>query len=588
MNETVVGQTLLDRYHLIRLIGSGGMADVFEAIDQHYHCTVAIKTLHLGLANHSELGEQLNQRFEQEAQISRLLGNHPNIIRVLDYGKQRDQPFLVMEYLGEPPLLGSNLNDWLAHTGPMQPEWVIRLARQMCSGLHYAHTFRRRLDTYTIKGVIHRDLKPGNIFILQDPLLGPEEALVKILDFGVVKVMSDIALTLGTKRMGGFIGSLPYASPEQLQGKRLDPRSDVYALGVVLYEMLTGQLPYRAPYDHLESWLKVHEQPATPIQSLNVQHSISYPLASTVMACLERDPNQRPESMQALSQALAACFPTQGLQMKTTLQSQIPSLKTPTDTDALASEIPISLKPSQSPATTPLKPRSYFRKPWLIPAGLLGSAAAALLLLWLTQSVSDQHASPSVDIAAQLATSTFRFFCGQRQINNQLIPATIVERQPDQQFVIVIEWDPSSANFGEDWPAQRRCEEVSQRFQTLYDQDRLRLITIDQAAWISEQAIYVVCSQPTYGPDVRCQQEDLLLTVGVQTDPNELLRRLFETRFSLDQMGTPPPEAEDVVDPAQLPIFFFSGSRIFYNILADLAQSDPGATMRNMQEDLSP
>lgn len=297
---------LNERYELIRLLNEGGMGQVYEALDrQNFQQRVVVKLLHQKLLGHPQLRQQLLQRFEAEARVNILLSNHPNITKVLDYGLADERPYLVMEYLGEPPLSGSDLEQMLARIGVLSPRRMIRLALQMCAGLHFAHTFERDIDDLQIRGVIHRDIKPSNFFLLQDTTLGEEGEVVKIMDFGLAKIVSEIAVTLGTKAVG-ILGTLPYTSPEQLLGEDLDPRSDIYSLGIVMYEMLTGKSPLRPRSRSHTDWIEAHLY-LTPVEMR--QRQLVYPvpasLQSLVMSCLEKDRQQRPASMQVLGQRLS-------------------------------------------------------------------------------------------------------------------------------------------------------------------------------------------------------------------------------------------------------------------------------------------
>ncbi len=339
---TLDNQLLCNRYLLIRRINSGGMGEIFEAVDtQRSNHRVAVKVLHQRVLARDEIRSQLLNRFKIEAQINMLLSNHPNITKVLDYGWDPEQPFIVMEFLGDPPLIGSNLSDLIERTGPMDPTRMVRLAQQMCAGFHYAHSFEHKLDDYTIKGVLHRDIKPSNIFVIQDPLLDESSELVKILDFGIAKIVSDINVTLGTQLLG-ILGTLQYASPEQLRGEVLDYRSDIYSLGIILYEMLTGQLPLNPKTDSHWSWIEAHmHQAPIHFQSLTLPHSLPVALQALVMSCLEKDPDQRPESMQALGYQLKAALG----QASTQFRGIQPVLTTPTEPINLAQ--PHSTQPTQ-------------------------------------------------------------------------------------------------------------------------------------------------------------------------------------------------------------------------------------------------
>jgi serine/threonine protein kinase len=309
MSQPEIGRLIKDRYQLTHLISVGGMGEVYQAVDlQMFSRVVAVKLLHPRLISSQDLHQQLRRRFQEEARISALLGDHPNIIKVHDYGLDRDAPFLVMEYLGSPPLQGQSLTEILKQRQSLPVGRVVRLARQLCAGLHYAHGFEAQLENQIIKGVIHRDIKPSNIFVLTDPALGRTDETVKILDFGVAKIISDMSLSLGTEQLG-FVGSPMYASPEQLRGKKLDARSDIYSLGIVLYEMLTGHLPLQPETDSIWAWIEAHNHlDPLPMQQHLLPHAVSSAVESVIMSCLSKDPDQRPVSMEQLSLQLYAAL----------------------------------------------------------------------------------------------------------------------------------------------------------------------------------------------------------------------------------------------------------------------------------------
>lgn len=307
---TPEGLQLTARYRLQDAIGGGGMGEVFRAVDTAmFDRRVAIKVLRQTLTGDGKVQEMLRQRFYTEARVSTLLGDHPNIIKILDCGVAADQQmFLVMELLGLPPLAGMNLEQLLERQGPLSPGRTVRLAQQICAGLQYAHTFEQEVNGEPIRGVIHRDLKPSNIFVLQDPTLGVRGDRVKLLDFGVAKIVSDVAVTLGTGMMG-FVGTLQYSSPEQLRGRPLDPRSDVYSLGIILYHMLAGQLPLRPDTDSVWAWIEAHANlPPTEFHRLDLPHQVPEMLAKVVMTCLNKDPDQRYPSMDVLNRYLGKAW----------------------------------------------------------------------------------------------------------------------------------------------------------------------------------------------------------------------------------------------------------------------------------------
>ncbi len=216
--DVLVGQTL-GHYRIAEKIGAGGMGEVYRAHDEHLNREVAIKVLPSGTLS----DESSRKRFRNEAlTLSRL--NHPNIATVHDFDTQAGVDFLVMEYVP-----GTTLSEKLA-AGPLPEKEAARLCVQLAEGLTAAHE----------RAVIHRDLKPGNLRLTADGRL-------KILDFGLARLVQPVsgdAETEALTQTRAIAGTLPYMAPEQLRGERVDARSDVWAAGVVLYEMATARLPF--------------------------------------------------------------------------------------------------------------------------------------------------------------------------------------------------------------------------------------------------------------------------------------------------------------------------------------------------------
>ena len=316
MSFDLTNRILGGRYRLIQEIGGGGMGSVFRALDLHNnHQEVAVKILHAPLLlSRGDAQIDLRRRFAEEIRISILLGQHPRIVKVLDHGQEGEQAYLVMEYLK-----GQDLGKLMREKGALPLRQVIRLALQACEGLHFAHTFRAKVDGREIRGVIHRDIKPSNLFLEQVLQEGQLTSQLKILDFGVAKTLADHTLSLGTHKGGGFIGTARYASPEQIRGKSLDARSDIYSFGVVLYEMLTGSMPFQLETDSLHSWIHAHcyESPLE-INPETTPQPIPPALAAVVMDCLKKNPDERPQTMQELGERLLQAY-------ELTVATQLPS-----------------------------------------------------------------------------------------------------------------------------------------------------------------------------------------------------------------------------------------------------------------------
>ena len=274
--------TLDNRYQIKSVIGQGGMGTVYEAEDLLLGCVkLAIKFL-----LHPVIDEKMKRSFLNEAKICAFLGNKSiNIVRVMDYGVYQDDiPYYVMEYLP-----GQSLKA-LLEEAPLSMPQFLSIARQICIGLAAAHegiTIDNKVQT-----IVHRDIKPANIFITPDPLI---KQLVKILDFGIAKFFSDHSCVTQTST---YIGTLAYSSPEQIEGTDVDARSDIYSLGVMLYEMLTKQFPWDLSSPSFGAWYKAHHyREPIPLSQRTLHFQLPGSLESLILSCLEKDPNHRPQTV---------------------------------------------------------------------------------------------------------------------------------------------------------------------------------------------------------------------------------------------------------------------------------------------------
>lgn len=266
-----------DRYQLIELVGSGAMGQVYRAEDKVLGgVTVAVKFLSQTLLN-----EKMRQRFEREATISALLGEKSiHIIRVRDYGiDENEVPYYVMEFLE-----GQSLSD-LIKFQPLELKRFLHITRQICVGMDAAHS------GITLHGdlcqVVHRDIKPSNVLVMPDPTVGE---LVKILDFGIARLVQENAT-----QTHSFMGTLAYCSPEQMEGKKLDNRSDIYSLGVMLYEMLTLEMPILPETSSFGAWYKAHHDfEPRPFES---HLPIPLDLKNIIMKCMAKSRDNRPQTV---------------------------------------------------------------------------------------------------------------------------------------------------------------------------------------------------------------------------------------------------------------------------------------------------
>ncbi|MBL1211160.1 serine/threonine-protein kinase [Geminocystis sp. GBBB08] len=275
-----------DRYQLIELIGSGAMGQVYRGEDQVLGgVTVAVKFLSQTLLN-----EKMRHRFEREATISALLGEKSiHIIRVRDYGiDENEVPYYVMEFLE-----GQSLSDIIKFQ-PMALKRFLYITRQICVGMDAAHS--GIMLHGELCQVVHRDIKPSNVSVMQDPTLGE---LVKILDFGIAKLVQANAT-----QTHSFMGTLAYCSPEQMEGKELDNRSDIYSLGVMMYEMLTLEMPILPETSSFGAWYKAHHdfQPR-PFES---HLQIPSELKNIILKCMAKSRENRPQSVAEILKVIEA------------------------------------------------------------------------------------------------------------------------------------------------------------------------------------------------------------------------------------------------------------------------------------------
>jgi serine/threonine-protein kinase len=291
---------LANRYQLIELAGSGAMGQVYRAEDKLLGgVTVAVKFLSQALLN-----QKMKERFEREATISALLGEKSShIVRVKDYGlDEKEIPFYVMEFLQ-----GDSLSDVIKYR-PLVVDRFLKVVRQICFGLECAH--KGILYQGELCPIIHRDIKPSNILIVEDAALGE---LVKILDFGIAKLVQS-----EESQTQAFMGTLAYCSPEQMEGKELDNRSDIYSLGIMMYEMLTGDMPLFPDNSSFGGWYEAHHH--TKPQPMNPSHRVPPAIEALVMKCLAKSPNARPQKIDEVLRAIEAIEAAPGSQAKTANQ----------------------------------------------------------------------------------------------------------------------------------------------------------------------------------------------------------------------------------------------------------------------------
>lgn len=263
MEERVLSR----RYRLLEHVGGGGMADVYKAHDDLLDRTVAVKVLHSQFANDTEFVDKFHREARGAAKLV-----HQNIVNIYDVGEDQGTQYIVMEYVA-----GCTLKDKIQQEGRLEPAEAVRIASGIAGALESAHR----------NNLVHCDIKPHNILVMED-------GNVKVADFGIARAVSSSTMTYG----GSVMGSVHYFSPEQAKGTSITTKSDVYSLGVVLYEMLTGALPYNGETPVSIALKHLQEEP-TPIRQL--VPSVPAVLEAVVQKSMNKDPMLRPDSHELLA-----------------------------------------------------------------------------------------------------------------------------------------------------------------------------------------------------------------------------------------------------------------------------------------------
>jgi serine/threonine protein kinase/tetratricopeptide (TPR) repeat protein len=341
----MIGQTL-GHYRVVAKIAAGGMGVVYRAYDEHLDREVALKVLPPGTIS----SDDSRKRFRHEAVALAKL-NHPNIETVHEFGSQDDTDYLAMELIA-----GQTLSEKLRE-GPFEEHEILRLGSQIANGLAAAHE----------RNIIHRDIKPGNLMIMPDGRL-------KILDFGLAKlvqpaVATDLTLSVETDT-GKLVGTIPYMSPEQVRGQAVDPRTDIFAAGAVLYEMATGHRPFPQSRSVELMAAILHKNPDPP-SSLNTH--LSPGLESVICKTLEKNPESRYHTARELKAAL------EGISATSHRPLSAPDRKPESTTPAMAPTTAAPLPQTQN------KPQVF----WLAGAGLAVMLTAGGLVGFNVKGIRD-------------------------------------------------------------------------------------------------------------------------------------------------------------------------------------------------------
>ncbi|BBX33079.1 serine-threonine protein kinase [Mycolicibacterium mageritense DSM 44476 = CIP 104973] len=398
-------QHLSDRYELGEILGFGGMSEVHLARDQRLHRDVAVKVLRADLAR----DPSFYLRFRREAQNAAAL-NHPAIVAVYDTGEAETPngplPYIVMEYVD-----GVTLRDIVHNDGPIPPRRAIEIIADACQALNFSHQH----------GIIHRDVKPANIMISKNNA-------VKVMDFGIARALADVNSVTQT---AAVIGTAQYLSPEQARGESVDARSDVYSLGCVLYEILTGEPPFIGDSPVAVAYQHVREDPVPPSKR---HEGISPELDAVVLKALAKNPDNRYQSAAEMRADLVRVHSGQS--------PDAPKIMTDADRTSMLTApqpfdrgMPTEHMPTQPPAIVP-RERSASVGKWLIAV-----AALAVLTVVVTVAINMIGSSPrdvqvpdvkgqtSDDAIAALQNRGFKTTID-RQPNNSVAPEFVIGTDP--------------------------------------------------------------------------------------------------------------------------------------------------------------
>jgi serine/threonine protein kinase/tetratricopeptide (TPR) repeat protein len=291
--EALIGTLLAERYEILELLGQGGMGAVYKAHDLELERLVALKLIRPDLASNPEI----LRRFKQELILAREV-THRNVIRIFDLGQAKGFKFITMEFVE-----GRDLRVILRERGKLPPEETVRIISQVCRALESAHA----------AGVVHRDLKPQNIML-------DAKDRVYVMDFGIAHSLE----TPGMTQTGALMGTPEYMSPEQAKGIKVDPRSDLFSLGIIFYELLTGISPFKADTALATLLKRTQERPQPPAE---IDPTIPQAISDVVMKCLEIDRDQRFSTAREILEDLGQEMPTSVRTVAPTLPPVIPTPK---------------------------------------------------------------------------------------------------------------------------------------------------------------------------------------------------------------------------------------------------------------------
>jgi serine/threonine-protein kinase len=320
----MASELVATRYELRERIGAGGVAVVYRAFDRRLERDVALKVLRSEYAADAEF----LTRFEREARIAAGL-NHRNIVRVDDYGQHDDTFFIAMEHVD-----GPNLKEYVRVRGRLAPDEAVRIAGELLSALAAAHR----------QGLVHRDVKPQNVLLGRDGAPGADGWSAKLTDFGIARMPSVTQVT----QLGTTLGTAAYVAPEQASGQVVGPAADLYGVGLLLYEMLTGRPPFEGDSPAAVLYRHVHEAPRPPRQ---LRPELPPALEAVVLRALEKEPARRFGSAEEMAEALRVALSAPHAAVPPSTQAAMASANT-----VVLPEVPAAPRPTPTWSAAPAAP----------------------------------------------------------------------------------------------------------------------------------------------------------------------------------------------------------------------------------------
>ena len=269
-SEFSPGAVFARKYRIIEVLGQGGMGRVFKVFDREVEESIALKVIKSEIA----ADKNIIRRFRNELKVARRI-SHKNVCRMFDLNREGDTYFITMEYVS-----GEDLKSSLRRTGFLGVRKAVLIMRQVCEGLAEAHR----------KGIVHRDLKPQNIMI-------DKEGNARIMDFGIARTIEAKGLT----NSGGLVGTPEYMSPEQVEGKEVDSRSDIYSLGTILYELVTGRVPFEG---NTPMSVALKHVTAAPLEPRKLNGQIPEAISRVILKCMAKERTDRFQTVEDLDAAL--------------------------------------------------------------------------------------------------------------------------------------------------------------------------------------------------------------------------------------------------------------------------------------------